>query len=36
MYLALSTFRHQMNAIPHYEPNGDEVFDQGPVTGDSH
>ena len=27
MYLALSTFRHRMNAIPHYEPDGDEVFD---------
>lgn len=27
MYLALSTFRHQMNAIPHYEPTGDEAFD---------
>ena len=27
MYLALSTLRHQMNAIPHYEPNGDEVFE---------
>jgi hypothetical protein len=27
MYLALSTIRHTMNAIPHYEPNGDEVFD---------
>jgi len=27
MYLALSTYRHQMNAIPHYEPTGDEVFD---------
>jgi hypothetical protein len=27
MYLALSTFRHDMNAIPHYEPTGDEVFD---------
>src|SRR5438445_9365891 len=27
MYLALSTLRHQMNAIPHYEPTGDEVFD---------
>jgi hypothetical protein len=26
MYLALSTFRHDMNAIPHYEPSGDEVF----------
>ena len=28
MYLALSTLRHQMNAIPHYEPTGDEVFDE--------
>ncbi|HEY3634001.1 MAG TPA: catalase family protein [Caldimonas sp.] len=27
MYLALSTLRHQMNAVPHYEPNGDEVFE---------
>jgi hypothetical protein len=27
MYLALSTLRHTMNAIPHYEPTGDEVFD---------
>jgi len=27
MYLALSTLRHQMNSIPHYEPTGDEVFD---------
>jgi hypothetical protein len=27
MYLALSTFRHDMNAIPHYEPTGDEVFE---------
>ena len=27
MYLALSTLRHQMNAIPHYEPTGDEAFD---------
>jgi hypothetical protein len=26
MYLALSTLRHEMNAIPHYEPTGDEVF----------
>jgi hypothetical protein len=26
MYLALSTLRHDMNAIPHYEPTGDEVF----------
>jgi hypothetical protein len=27
MYLMLSTMRHQMNAIPHYEPSGDETFD---------
>lgn len=27
MYLTLSTLRHQMNAIPHYEPTGDEAFD---------
>jgi len=27
MYLELSTLRHSMNAIPHYEPTGDEVFD---------
>jgi len=27
IYLALSTLRHEMNAIPHYEPTGDEVFD---------
>jgi hypothetical protein len=27
MYLALSKFRHDMNAIPHYEPTGNEVFD---------
>lgn len=27
VYLALSTLRHDMNAVPHYEPTGDEVFD---------
>ena len=27
MYFVLSTLRHTMNAIPHYEPTGDEVFD---------
>jgi hypothetical protein len=27
MYWLLSTFRHHMNGIPHYEPNGDETFD---------
>lgn len=27
MYLMLSTLRHQMNAIPHYEPTGNEFFD---------
>ncbi len=26
MYLSLSTLRHDMNAIPHYEPTGDEMF----------
>jgi hypothetical protein len=27
MYLALSELRHTMNAVPHYEPTGAEVFD---------
>jgi hypothetical protein len=27
MYHALSTLRHSMNAVPHYEPTGDEVFE---------
>jgi hypothetical protein len=27
MYFVLSTLRHTMNAIPHYEPTGDEIFD---------
>ncbi len=27
MYWTLSQFRHDMNAIPHYEPTGDEQFD---------
>ena len=27
MYLELSTLRHEMNNVPHYEPTGDEVFD---------
>src|SRR4029453_8905405 len=27
MYLELSTWRHTMNNVPHYEPTGDEVFD---------
>jgi hypothetical protein len=26
MYWELSKLRHDMNAVPHYEPNGDEVF----------
>ena len=26
MYYALSKLRHDMNAVPHYEPTGDEVF----------
>jgi hypothetical protein len=27
MYWTLAQLRHDMNAIPHYEPTGDEVFD---------
>ena len=27
MYDTLSKLRHTMNAVPHYEPTGDEVFD---------
>ena len=27
MYERLSQLRHSMNAVPHYEPTGDEVFD---------
>ncbi len=27
MYWELSQLRHRMNAVPHYEPNGDERFD---------
>jgi hypothetical protein len=27
MYLALSTLRRELNAVPHFEPTGDEVFD---------
>jgi hypothetical protein len=27
MYWVLSELRHAMNAVPHYEPTGDEVFD---------
>ncbi|MBS0452364.1 MAG: hypothetical protein JSS14_13730 [Proteobacteria bacterium] len=27
MYWELSQIRHRMNGVPHYEPNGDEVFD---------
>ena len=27
MYLKLSTLRHTMNQVPHYEPTGDEVFE---------
>ena len=28
MYAELSKLRHTMNAVPHYEPTGDEVFEQ--------
>ena len=27
MYWMLSELRHKMNNVPHYEPNGDEMFD---------
>jgi hypothetical protein len=27
MYFELAKLRHEMNAVPHYEPTGDEVFD---------
>jgi hypothetical protein len=27
MYWELAKLRHEMNAVPHYEPTGDEVFD---------
>ncbi len=27
MYLILSELRHTLNAVPHYEPTGDEVFE---------
>ncbi|HUL63967.1 MAG TPA: catalase family protein [Burkholderiaceae bacterium] len=27
MYYELAKLRHDMNAVPHYEPNGDETFD---------
>jgi len=26
MYYELSKFRHDMNKVPHYEPNGSEKF----------
>ena len=28
MYWELSQMRHDMNSVPRYEPNGDEVFEQ--------
>ena len=27
MYYELSKYRHDMNGVPHYEPNGDETFE---------
>jgi hypothetical protein len=27
MYFELSKLRHTLNAVPHYEPNGDETFE---------
>jgi hypothetical protein len=32
IYLELSRLRHTMNAVPHYEPTGDEVFDYQPIS----
>lgn len=29
MYWELSRLRHDMNKVPHYEPDGNEVFDEG-------
>jgi hypothetical protein len=31
MYLELSRLRHRMNGVPHYEPNGEERFDESPA-----
>ena len=28
IYLELSRLRHEMNAVPHFEPTGEEMFDQ--------
>ena len=30
MYFELSRLRHTLNAVPHYEPTGDETFEQPP------
>ncbi len=30
MYYELSQLRHRMNAVPHYEPTGDETFEPAP------
>jgi hypothetical protein len=30
MYYTLSKLRHEMNAVPHYEPTGEEVFGDAP------
>ena len=30
MYYTLSKLRHEMNAVPHFEPTGDEVFGNAP------
>jgi hypothetical protein len=29
MYWVLSELRHNMNHVPHYEPDGSEVFNEG-------
>ncbi len=34
IYGELSQFRQSMNSVQHYEPTGDEVFEEGPAFGD--
>ena len=33
MYWELSKLRHEMNAVPHFEPDGSETFDAAPLPG---
>ena len=34
IYYELSVLRHAMNDVPHYEPTGDETFEDGPAFGE--